>query len=79
MVPCRIRAAGAKFVSRGDNSGTHQREMAMWESAGVAPGGSGYIVTHDFMKASLQRADAERAYFLTDSSTFIIERGAFPT
>ena len=68
----RIRAAGAKFVSRGDNSGTHQKENEIWKAAGIAPGGwSGYIVTKDFMTASLKRADAEGAYFLTDSSTFV--------
>lgn len=71
----RIRAAGAKFVSRGDNSGTHQREMMLWQSARAVPSGSWYVVTHEFMTASLRRADAERAYFLTDSSTFIVERG----
>jgi tungstate transport system substrate-binding protein len=74
----RIHAAGAKFVSRGDNSGTHQREMALWKSIGIVPGGDAYIVTHEFMTASLRRANDEHAYFLTDSSTFIIERGALP-
>ncbi len=70
----RIQKSGAKFVSRGDDSGTHQREMSLWKAAGIKPSGSWYVVTHDFMTASLQRADTERAYFLTDSSTFIVER-----
>lgn len=74
----RIHAQGARFVSRGDASGTHQREMTLWDGAGLVPGGGWYIVTHDFMKASLQRANAEGAYFLTDSSTFIVERRGLP-
>jgi len=70
----RIQKSAARFVSRGDDSGTHQREMSLWKTAGITPSGSWYIVTHDFMTASLRRADAEGAYFLTDSSTFIVER-----
>jgi tungstate transport system substrate-binding protein len=74
----RIHASGAPFVSRGDNSGTHQKEMELWRAAGVSPGGQSYIVTREFMTASLRRANAEGAYFLTDSSTFIAERGSVP-
>lgn len=74
----RIATAGAVFVSRGDNSGTHQREQALWSAAGIRPAGSWYLVTRDFMTASLERANAERAYFLTDSSTFIIEGPKLP-
>ena len=74
----RISATRSKFVSRGDESGTHQRELALWKSAGLEPAGDWYIVTGDFMAASLRRADAERAYFLTDSSTFILQRSELP-
>jgi len=74
----RIQATGARFVSRGDNSGTHQKEVEIWRAAAVTPGGDGYIVTKDFMTASMRRADAERAYFLTDSSTFIAEKKNMP-
>ncbi len=74
----RIAAAGSPFVSRGDNSGTHQKEMQIWKSASVAPEGSWYLVTKDFMTASLKRANAERAYFMTDSSTWIMEKGIAP-
>ena len=74
----RIAKAGAPFVSRGDRSGTHQREMQLWSAAGIQPAGAWYIETRDFMAASLRRADTERAYFLTDSSTFILERRGLP-
>ena len=70
----RIDAAKAKTVTRGDNSGTHQKEMEIWRLAGIEPKGDWLIVTRDFMTASLKRADAEGAYFLTDSSTFVAER-----
>jgi tungstate transport system substrate-binding protein len=74
----RILASTARFVSRGDNSGTHQKEMQIWQKAGVAPVGDWYIVTKDFMTASLKRANAEAAYFMTDSSTWIMEKGVAP-
>lgn len=77
----RIHAtAGAKFVTRGDNSGTHQKELAIWRAAGLEPlpAGERYIATRDFMSASLKRAETEQGYFLTDSSTFIVERAKLP-
>lgn len=70
----KIAAAKAKFFSRGDNSGTHKKELAVWEKSGVKPAGDWYIVTKDFMMATLKRADAEGGYFMTDSSTWIAAR-----
>lgn len=74
----RIQDAGAKFVSRGDNSGTHQKENEIWKAAGRAAEYPGLIVTKDFMTASMKRANDEGAYFLTDSSTFIAESRNMP-
>ena len=74
----RIAKQGASFVSRGDNSGTHQKEMQIWQKAGTQPAGAWYIVTRDFMTASLKRANAENAYFMSDSSTWIMEKGVAP-
>ncbi len=74
----RIAEAGAKFVSRGDNSGTHQKEMSVWNAAKIKPEGTWYIVTRDFMTASLKRAEAEGAYFMTDSSTWVAEKANVP-
>lgn len=72
----RIAKAKAKalFFSRGDNSGTHKKEMAIWEKAGIEPSGDWYVVTKDFMMATLKRADAEKGYFMTDSSTYVAAR-----
>lgn len=74
----RIAETRSKFVSRGDNSGTHQKEMQIWAKAGVEPKGEWYIATKDFMTASLKRADTEGAYFMSDSSTWIMEQGVAP-
>lgn len=74
----RIATARAKFVSRGDNSGTHQKEISAWKSAGIAPEGAWYIVTKDFMTASLKRANDEGAYFMTDSSTWVAAKKDLP-
>lgn len=72
----RIAQAQAKFFSRGDNSGTHQKEMSIWKMAGLAPQGAWYVVTKDFMGATLARANAEGGYFMTDSSTWVQEKRA---
>jgi tungstate transport system substrate-binding protein len=74
----RLAERRAPFVSRGDNSGTHQKERQLWQEAGVTPDPAQLIVTRDFMTASMRRANAEAAYFLTDSSTFIAERANMP-
>jgi tungstate transport system substrate-binding protein len=70
----RIANGKFKFFSRGDNSGTHKKEMDIWDKAGIKPGGDWYIVTKDFMMATLKRADAEKGYFMTDSSTWVSAR-----
>ena len=45
--------------------------MAAWKNAGIQPSGSWYVITQDFMMATLKRADREKGYFMTDSSTFV--------
>ena len=74
----KIAKAQANFISRGDKSGTHQKEMDIWKKAGVAPEGNWYIVTNDFMTASLKRANEDKAYFMTDSSTWVAEKNVAP-
>ena len=74
----KIANTQSKFISRGDNSGTHQKEMDIWKKAGITPKGSWYIVTNDFMTASLKKANAEDAYFMTDSSTWVAEKDIAP-
>ena len=74
----RIAAAKAKFLSRGDNSGTHKKEMDLWTKAGVQPWGDWYIITKDFMTATLKRANQEEGYFMVDSSTWAAEKKEMP-
>ncbi|EGB13587.1 ABC transporter, periplasmic substrate-binding protein [Pseudodesulfovibrio mercurii] len=74
----RIAGAGALFLSRGDNSGTHKKELAVWKKAGIQPEGKWYVVTKDFMMATLKRANDEGGYFMTDSSTWIMGRKDMP-
>ncbi len=74
----RISASGSKFFSRGDNSGTHQKEIAVWAKAGTKPEGSWYVVTKDFMKATLKKANDDKGYFMTDSSTWAAEKKNLP-
>ncbi|MHB9073723.1 MAG: ABC transporter substrate-binding protein [Desulfobaccales bacterium] len=74
----RIATDKAKFFSRGDNSGTHKKELAIWKEAGIQPEGPWYIVTKDFMTATLKRADQEKGYFMVDSSTWAAEKKNMP-
>lgn len=60
---------GARFVSRGDSSGTHERERQLWASAGVRPADADVITSGQGMAATLRVAGAMGAYTLTDQST----------
>jgi tungstate transport system substrate-binding protein len=74
----RIAEAKARFFSRGDNSGTHKKEMDTWKDAGISPAGDWYVVTKAFMTATLARANDEGGYFMTDSSTWAAEKNNTP-
>ena len=74
----RIAAAKAKFFSRGDNSGTHKKEMDLWKKAEITPQGDWYVVTKDFMTATLKRANQEQGYFMVDSSTWVADKKDVP-
>jgi tungstate transport system substrate-binding protein len=67
----KIAGAKEKFYSRGDNSGTHKKEMAIWKKAAIQPSGDWYVITKTFMMATLKIADENNGYFMTDSSTWV--------
>jgi tungstate transport system substrate-binding protein len=67
----KIAAAGARFVSRGDRSGTHLLEQALWTSTGLTPGPPWYIESGQGMGQTLTLADDRRAYALTDRATLL--------
>lgn len=69
-----VKEAGQPFASRGDDSGTHKRELAVWKSGGVekdALTGSWYRSTGSGMGATLNIAAGMNAYALTDRGTWI--------
>ena len=69
-----IADAEATFVSRGDNSGTHTKELNLWEAAGTEPGGDWYQETGTGMGEALNVANQQGAYTLSDRGTFISQR-----
>ncbi len=71
----KIAEAKARFISRGDGSGTHTKELAIWQLAGVTPGGEWYEETGQGMGNTLRIASEKQAYTLTDRGTFLAYRG----
>jgi tungstate transport system substrate-binding protein len=67
----KIAAAGARFVSRGDKSGTHTLEQRLWKEAGLAPAAPWYIESGQGMGATLGIAGDRQAYTLTDRATLL--------
>lgn len=67
----RIAGAKALFVSRGDDSGTHKKERALWKAAGIAPAGQWYQQAGQGMGATLNIASEKGAYTLTDRGTYL--------
>ncbi len=69
-----IARSEARFASRGDNSGTHQKEMALWRESGIDPiaaSGRWYLETGSGMGATLNTAVGSGAYAMTDRATWI--------
>jgi tungstate transport system substrate-binding protein len=70
----RIKQAKAPFASRGDDSGTHKAELALWKLAGIDPAadsGGWYREAGSGMGATLNTAVGMSAYALTDRATWI--------
>ncbi|MCX7923725.1 MAG: substrate-binding domain-containing protein [Clostridia bacterium] len=67
----KIMSSKAPFVSRGDDSGTHKKELTLWESAGVKPQGEWYVSAGKGMGAVLSMANEKKAYTLTDKATYL--------
>jgi tungstate transport system substrate-binding protein len=67
----RIAEARHPFVSRGDNSGTNKKELALWREAGLKPGGDWYLQVGQGMAKTQRIANEKRAYTLTDRGTWL--------
>ena len=70
----KISMQPARFASRGDNSGTHKKELALWKKAAIDPttaSGSWYLETGSGMGATLNAAVGSGSYTMTDRATWI--------
>jgi tungstate transport system substrate-binding protein len=66
-----VAGSRARFISRGDRSGTHVKEQALWSAAGIEPDGVWHLESGQGMSATIQIANELRAYTLTDLGTFL--------
>lgn len=67
----KIHEANVKFISRGDESGTHIMERRLWQEESIAPGGNNYLSAGQGMGAVLTMAGSIGAYTLSDRGTFV--------
>ena len=66
-----IADSQSEFVSRGDDSGTHKKELAIWKASGIEPAGDWYISAGAGMGDVLKMADEKQAYTITDRATYL--------
>jgi tungstate transport system substrate-binding protein len=67
--------SGAEFISRGDDSGTHKMERALWEKTGLDPkGAKWYLESGQGMGATILMASEKGAYTLSDRGTYLSEK-----
>ena len=66
-----IADAQATFISRGDDSGTHTKELSTWSAAGIEPAGDWYVSAGQGMGEVLTMTDEQQAYTLSDRATYL--------
>ena len=71
-----IAVVKALFFSRGDDSGTHNKEKALWKEAGITPEGDWYQTTGQGMGETLTIADQKGGYTLADRGTYLSKKEA---
>lgn len=67
----KIAKSGVPFISRGDNSGTHMKEMSVWQEASMAPEFTAYASVGQGMGKTLQIANEKQGYTLSDRGTYV--------
>jgi tungstate transport system substrate-binding protein len=72
----RIAEDSATFISRGDESGTHKKELKLWDAAGITPEGAWYVSTGQGMGETLRIAHEQGGYTLTDIGTFLSQKSS---
>lgn len=70
----KISETNSGFISRGDDSGTHKKELSIWEDAGVEHDGDWYQETGSGMADTLIVADQKQAYCITDRATYLAHK-----
>ncbi|HOY66645.1 MAG TPA: substrate-binding domain-containing protein [Candidatus Ozemobacteraceae bacterium] len=70
----RIASGSTRFISRADKSGTHERELGIWNSVGIKPSGTWYVEAGQGMAETLKMADEMQGYTLTDRATWLSMR-----
>lgn len=74
----KIAKAGAKFISRGDDSGTHKKEKSIWDKATIKPNGAWYVSSGQGMGETLRMAEEMGAYTLVDEATYLTNKTSLP-
>ncbi|WP_026567838.1 substrate-binding domain-containing protein [Bacillus sp. UNC41MFS5] len=69
----KLADSKATFVSRGDDSGTHKKELGIWEMDNIKPAGDWYVSTGQGMGQTLQVAAEKKGYVLTDRATWLAQ------
>lgn len=67
----KVAAVKSLFISRGDNSGTHKKEKAIWKDAGVSPDKNAYMEVGQGMSQTVAVANEKQGYVLADRSTYL--------
>ena len=67
----KIADGNVTFISRGDDSGTHTKEMSIWKVAGIEPQGDWYVSAGQGMGEVLTMADEQQACTLSDRATYL--------
>ncbi len=67
----KIAETESPFISRGDDSGTHTKELGIWAKAEIEPAGDWYVSAGQGMGAVLTMADEQEAYTLSDRATYL--------
>lgn len=66
-----INDSDVTFVSRGDDSGTHKKELSLWKEAEIQPSGDWYVEAGQGMGAVIQMTNELEGYTLTDRATYL--------
>ncbi|MBO8170507.1 MAG: substrate-binding domain-containing protein [Bacillaceae bacterium] len=70
----KVANAAALFMSRGDDSGTNKKELAIWKKAGITPEGKWYQESGQGMGQTLRIASDKQGYTLTDRATYLVHK-----